>query len=75
MKKLFFILFAGATIATVAFSQENNNPPTKQKQDQAASQSPGDKCCGKDCCKHMKAAKKDKASKKDNSETAMACCK
>jgi len=69
MKKLFFVLFAGATLATVAFSQENSAPPAEQKQAQASE----DKCCGKDCCKNMKAAKKDKASKKEKS--AMGCCK
>lgn len=70
MKKLFFILFAGVSLATVAFSQENSNPPAEQKQAQASE----DKCCGKDCCKQMKAAKKDKASKKDKAGK-MACCK
>lgn len=77
MRKLLLILFAGASLATVAFSQENSAPPAEQKQAQPAAQGSEDKCCGKDCdcCKHMK-AKKDKASKKDRSETSgMACCK
>ena len=63
MRKLLFVLFAGATLATVAFSQENSAPPAEQKQAQTSD----DKCCGKDCCKHMKAGNA-KASKKDKSE-------
>lgn len=75
MGKIALVLFAGAALATVAFGQENNAPPAEQKQaqtDQANSNE--NKCCGKDCCKHM--AKKDKALKKDKSkESGMGCCK
>jgi uncharacterized protein YdeI (BOF family) len=71
MKNFVLVLFAGAMLATVAFAQENggnNAPPAEQKQAQTA-----DKCCGKDCCKHI-SAKKDKASKQDKS-AAGNCCK
>lgn len=69
MKKIALVLFAGAALATAAFGQENTAPPAEQKQAQASE----DKCCGKDCCKHM-SANKDKASKKDKS-VATNCCK
>lgn len=72
MKRFALIFFAGAAMATVALSQENNagtNLPAEQKQEQAAD---AKGCCNKDCCKNMK-AKKGKASKKD--KFAMSCCK
>ncbi|HEX5228182.1 MAG TPA: hypothetical protein VFW44_10755 [Bryobacteraceae bacterium] len=72
MKKLLFVLFAGTSMATVAFAQENSNPPAEQKQAQASE----DKCCSKDCCKDMKAAKHEHGSKKDKAKKpAMSCCK
>jgi len=68
MRNFVLVLFAVASMATAAFAQENSAPPADQKQAQSE-----DKCCGKDCCKHM-AANKDKGAKKDKS-VAMKCCK
>lgn len=71
MKRLACILFAGAAMATVALSQEDNagnTPPAEQKQEQSAD---AKGCCKKDC-KNMQ-AKKEKASKKD--KPAMSCGK